>query len=135
VIASAHGGFTSRLVLIAPADDSVVDLNAPANRGWDRSAIIELLGDEIASGTCEIVDGSALSDAERNDIYVSAMLAKPRAQVKGAFGPRRERLTTLGTLVPALVDYDSDDIYPMSLGRDGFWTIFDYLTRGSAAPD
>ena len=55
------------------------------------------------------------------------MLAKPRAQVKGAFGPIAGHATTLGTFVPALIESYGDraiaHVYPMSLGEDGFWSI------------
>ena len=131
------------LVLIAPGDDAVVDVYAPANRGWDRAKIMELLAEEIASGDCEVVDGTALSDYERDDIYTSAMLAKPQPQVKGVFGAGPGQPTTLGTLVPALVDYDGPaiaHIYPMSLDgrtppRTRFWTILDYVSCGWETPD
>jgi hypothetical protein len=132
------------LVLIAPADDAIVDVNAPMNRGWDRARIIELVANEDPN--CEVVDGSALSEDERYDIYLSAIVATRRAQVKGAFMARAGCPTTLGTLVPALVDYVGrmidhvypmslgDHVYPMSLGPDEFWTISDYLEEGWDTP-
>lgn len=63
--------------LVCPNADDLVLLDDPANRGYVRGEIVELLAaDAAASGdTYEIVDGSALSGFEIDDLYASALLA------------------------------------------------------------
>jgi hypothetical protein len=108
-----------RTQLIYPGDDTLVLKDAEANRGWDRGQILELLEDQIASRSCELVDGSQLSDGERNDLYLSAMVSHPRREVKGVFDGPPGHPTHLGKHVPALVEFEGariSAIYPRDLG-------------------
>jgi hypothetical protein len=119
------------LELICPAEDSLVWCDASANRGWDRARILALL-----DGTgCTLTDGSRLSDEERNEIFLSAILAKTRHQVTRAFG---SDATDLGTLVPALLLRSGrrlEEILPFHLRDQEFWTIRDFLERGYDHPE
>jgi hypothetical protein len=133
--------------LICPADDDLVWREHPANRGWDRAEIVRLLapgfvpdpqgGYLVWWGRCEIVDGNALSEEQRQELYQAALIAQPRNEAKGIFWDGPGRPLHLGTQIPALVQYQGDELvamYPRDLRDVGIITIRDYLTTGDMTP-
>jgi hypothetical protein len=124
-------GLAALLKLICPSDDTLVSRDAPQNKGWDQARIL-LTDDDLE---VEVVDSISLSEEERNEIYLSVLLARPTREVKGAFGSHGEYF---GTAVPALIDYMHsgriDEAHPKDLGGLGFWTIHDWSCNGYDHP-
>jgi hypothetical protein len=92
--------------------------------------------DELRAGghDCELIDGEALSDEQRSDLYAQALTAVARAgnryRIRQVFGSRRDGGGChLGMGVPALLVFEDSgpaDIYPRQVG-DGYETIRAYL--------
>jgi hypothetical protein len=55
-----------RYKLVCPRNDDLVSRGEPANEGWDRSEIIQLLAEEAED--YEVVDGDGLSDDEVREL-------------------------------------------------------------------
>lgn len=123
-----------RFKLICP--NTTVPWDTPANGGFDRAAIVGRLDALRAGGNdYELIDGDALSDRERTDLYGQALSAVARAgnryRVRQVFGSRsRGGGNHLGSGVPALLVFEQGepiDVYPHQVG-DGYETIRSYLS-------
>jgi hypothetical protein len=106
------------------------------NEGFERANIIGLLDELQARGhDYEVIDGDALTDDERQELYGQAFSALAHAgnryRIRQVFGSRRHGGgENLGTGVPALIVFESDepvDVYPHQVA-DGSQTIRAYLT-------
>jgi hypothetical protein len=107
----------------------------PANEDFDRDAIVRRL-DELGgdSHDYERIDGDALSDEQRRDLYGQAFSALAHAgnryRTRQVFGSRRHGGGDhLGKGVPALIAFDDGepvDVYPHQIGED-YQTIRAYL--------
>jgi hypothetical protein len=122
-----------RFKLICPSTSVAWDV--PANAAFDRTAIIARLDALRAVGhDYELIDGAALSDQERSNLYGQASSALARAgnryRIRQVFGSRRRGGGDhLGNGVPALLVFTNGepvDVYPHQVG-DGYETIRAYL--------
>jgi hypothetical protein len=122
------------LVLICPARADPWD--TPANAGFDQAAIMARLEELRSDGhDCELLDGEALDDGQRGQLYAQASAAVLRSgnryRIRQVFGSRRNGGGDhLGSGVPALLVFDDGvpvDVYPRQVG-DGYETIRAYLS-------
>jgi len=130
-----------RFKLICPSVSEV--WATPANAGFDRAAIVAQLDALRAGGhDYELIDGDALSDQERSDLYWQAFGALARVgnryRIRQVFGSRRHGGGDhLGSGVAALLVFEDGepvDVYPHQVGN-GYKTIRaalnDYLEQSS----
>jgi hypothetical protein len=122
-----------RFKLICPTMNEVWD--TPANAGFDRAAIVARLDALRAGGhDYELIDGDALTDQERSDLYGQAFSALARAdnryRIRQVFGSRRhgggDHLGTGVAALPVIKDGEPVDVFPHQVG-DGYETIRAYL--------
>lgn len=130
-VPGATGGVRYRL--ICPSRSEVWDV--AANAGFDRAAILARLDALRAVGhDYELIDGDALTDQERSDLYRQAFSALAhggnRYRIRQVFGSRRHGGGDhLGSGVAALFVFKDGkpvDVYPHQIG-DRYETIRAYL--------
>jgi hypothetical protein len=91
-VGSDHGSAVVHFKLISPSSGEVWD--TPANAGFDRAAIVARLDALRADGhEYELINGDALSNQERSDLYGQASSAVARAgnryRIRQVFSSRR----------------------------------------------
>jgi hypothetical protein len=125
------------LKLICPSQSEVWD--TPANAGFKREEILRLLSELAERGqTVEEIDGDALTDRQRSDLYMEAFAAVHDAgrrgehyRIRQVFGSRKHGGgKALGKNVPALIVLEGGEpvaVYPHE-ACERYETIRGYLT-------
>lgn len=119
--------------LICPETDDIVFDAAPENAGFRRAYIVRLIEQRAPDGGFEIVNGSALSPAQREAIYFTEAMpaAGNRYQIRRVFGTNSQGGGPfLGTHVPALLVSEEGrpvDVYPYMKKDGSYRTIRDFL--------
>lgn len=99
--------------LIYPTQSQVWD--HPANEGFEREELVGLLKQLRTQGhDYEVIDGDAISDEQRSELYGQAFLAVAhpgnRYRIRQVFGSRRHGGGDhLGKGVPALIVVDNGE--------------------------
>jgi hypothetical protein len=122
--------------LVCSTEDRLVWAAHPANKGWDRNAIVSLLAERAKPDEWDVVYD--LADEELDALYASALdaLRRRTQEIKRVFGHGPGERSPFGTSIPALLLYEEieegevvADVYPCVEGKAGFCSIRDYLTR------
>ena len=133
ISAGIMGAGIVRFKLICPSTTVVWD--TPANAGFDEATVVARLRALRADGhDYELIDGDALGDQERGELYGQASIALARAgnryRIRQVFGSGRHGGGDhLGLGVPALLvlaDGEPVDVYPHQVGGE-HQTIRGYL--------
>lgn len=117
--------------LVCPSDpDDVFDV--PENRGFAYELIVERLSSR-GEDSFEVIDGSRLSEAEREAVYGREAVAAAgnRYRIRRVFGSNKAGMGPfLGRQVPALLCYDGEravDVFPHEDSAGRVTTIANFL--------